>query len=190
MLPEIIVCPACHGENPPDAVFCGDPQCGKALGEFAYVSEEFNKDSTIVEKIADRVTQFTGKPAFVFIHVFWFMLWFLINSGLITASLIFDSYPFEVLTLLLSIEAVLITAFLLISAARRKAHEDHHVKLEYEYNIRTYRILMRVEENLKTLEKNQQQLTAETARQQQLLVHLYKKLQNLEKSIEMASKKT
>jgi hypothetical protein len=32
-----IVCPACGGENPHDAVFCGNEVCKKALGEFRYV---------------------------------------------------------------------------------------------------------------------------------------------------------
>jgi hypothetical protein len=39
---SIIFCPACGGENPADAVFCGNHSCHKALGEFKYVLEELN----------------------------------------------------------------------------------------------------------------------------------------------------
>jgi hypothetical protein len=39
---EVVICPACGGGNPHDAVFCGNHECHKALGEFRYVLEELD----------------------------------------------------------------------------------------------------------------------------------------------------
>jgi hypothetical protein len=82
---KAIVCPVCKGENPPDAVFCGNPHCRKALGEFKYVIEEVAAKSSRIERLADTVTSFTGRPHFVTAHLVWFAAWVLLNSGLIVA---------------------------------------------------------------------------------------------------------
>ena len=56
-----IVCPACGGENPHDAVFCGNPACRKALGEFRDVREELGAVTRWYERLADRLAAFIGK---------------------------------------------------------------------------------------------------------------------------------
>jgi len=66
---ETIECPVCKGENPPDAVFCGNPECRKALGEFKYVIEEVAANTSRIERLADTVTSFTGQPHFVTAHL-------------------------------------------------------------------------------------------------------------------------
>ena len=71
--PAPIICPVCKGENPADAVFCGNAECHKALGEFRYVIEELAAQSTSLERLADKVTAFTGRPHFVTVHVLWFL---------------------------------------------------------------------------------------------------------------------
>ncbi|MBA2590983.1 MAG: hypothetical protein M3495_19920 [Pseudomonadota bacterium] len=43
--PTPIICPCCQCENPHDAVFCGNAECHKALGEFRYVTEELMETS-------------------------------------------------------------------------------------------------------------------------------------------------
>lgn len=79
-----IVCPACRGENPPDAVFCQNPVCRKALGEFRYVWEELLAAARWYEKVADRVTGFVGKPQFVVVRVLWFAAWIALNTGILS----------------------------------------------------------------------------------------------------------
>ena len=51
----------------------------------------------------------------------------------------FDVYPFGPLGIILSIEAIFITGFLLISQNRQSAHADKRSELDYEVNVRTFR---------------------------------------------------
>jgi uncharacterized membrane protein len=146
-----LVCPACQGVNPPDAVFCGNAHCRKALGNFKYAPEEIAATTTALERLADWVTRFTGRPHFVTVHVLWFALWIVLNSGLIMAASVFDAYPYSLLGIILSIEAILITSFLLISQNRQNVHADKRAELEYEVNVRSYRKLLELHVRLEQL---------------------------------------
>ena len=150
-----ILCPACGGENPADAVFCGNHDCHKALGEFRYVLEELDAARGWVEHVADRVTEFTGRPHFVTVHVAWFAVWMAVNSGMIAMVGFFDAYPFGLLGLILAIEAILVTGFLLISQNRQQAYADKRAELDYELNIRSYRKLQELERRLDALIQTQ-----------------------------------
>ena len=144
----IIICPACGGENPEDAVFCGNHQCHKALGEFKYVLEEIQAAKNWVEHLADKVTDFIAKPQFVIIHILWFAVWILANEGFLGSAQNFDEYPYSLLGIILAIEAVLITGFLLISQSHQSAHSEKRAELDYEINIRSYRKLVELEKRL------------------------------------------
>lgn len=147
-----IKCPRCGGANPADAVFCGNPDCGKALGDFRYAAEEIEKQSKVHEKVADRVAAFIGNPYFIVIHAVWFLLWVAINTGLITMSARFDDYPFGLLGIILSIEAIFITGFLLISQNRQSALADKRSELDYEVNVRTFREIQNVKQLLASMQ--------------------------------------
>jgi uncharacterized membrane protein len=90
--PDLITCPACGGENPADAIFCGNHECHKALGEFKYVLEELPKKNRI-EKLADKVTDFIANPRFIILHIVWFSVWILANQGAFGTLANFDEYP-------------------------------------------------------------------------------------------------
>ena len=150
-LSQSIICPACHGVNPPDAVFCGNPGCGKALGEFDYVLEEVGACSSTIERLADKVNRFTGHPHFVTVHVAWFGAWVLLNSGVITFLGVFDAYPYSLLGIVLGVEAILITGFLLISQNRQNLHAEKRAELDYEVSVRSYRKLNELQTALDAL---------------------------------------
>jgi uncharacterized membrane protein len=150
-----ILCPACGGGNPKDAVFCGNPACHKALGEFRYVLEELNAAKSWLEYLADRVTAFAARPHFVTLHLVWFAAWIAINSGMIAVLQVFDAYPYGLLGIILAIEAILVTGFLLISQSRQQAYSDKRAELDYELNIRSYRKLVELERRLDALLEGQ-----------------------------------
>ena len=134
-----IICPGCGGVNAPDSVFCGNPHCHKALGEFKYVLEELRAEAQWHEIVADRVSTFIGKPHFLLVHLLWFALWIAINTGLVVFITRFDEYPFGLLGIILAAEAIIITGVILISNNRQSAHADKRAELDYEVNVRTYR---------------------------------------------------
>ena len=137
--PHLVVCPQCGGQNTADAVFCANPACHKALGEFRYAEEEIAREARAHERVADRVAAFIANPYFIVLHAFWFLLWIAVNTGLVTFSPMFDAYPFGLLGIILSIEAIFITGFVLISQNRQSAHAEKRSELDYEVNVRTFR---------------------------------------------------
>ena len=152
-LAGVIVCPACGGENPADAVFCGNHLCHKALGEFKYVLEELRATKNWLERLADRVALFVSRPQFIIVHLAWFAVWILANEGYLGAIKHFDDFPYGLLGIILAIEAVLITGFLLISQNHQQNYSEKRAELDYEINIRSYRKLIELEKRLETLTK-------------------------------------
>jgi uncharacterized membrane protein len=138
--------------NSADAVFCANPECHKALGEFRFAEEELAREARAHEKVADRVAAFIGNPYFIVLHAIWFVLWIALNTGVITLSPMFDAYPFGLLGIILSIEAIFITGFLLISQNRQGSRADKRSELDYEVNVRTFRELQKMKEVLSDIQ--------------------------------------
>jgi uncharacterized membrane protein len=63
-------------------------------------------------KIADAITRFSGSMAFVYIHIIWFASW--IAFGV-------EKYPFGLLTMIVSLEAIFLSTFVMISQNRADA---------------------------------------------------------------------
>lgn len=146
-----IHCPVCGGHNDTDAVFCANPACGKALGEFRYIAEEMRAAGGFVQRLADTTNRIAGWPHFFTLHVVWFIAWFVINTGLVTAFVSFDAYPFDLLGLILGVEAALLASLLLISNNRQNEHTNKRAELEYEVNVRTWRKVEQLEHRLQEL---------------------------------------
>lgn len=89
------------------------------------------------DSIADKITAFAGSMRFVYIHSFWFAVWILINAGILGAALKFDGYPFGLLTLIVSLEAIFLSTFVMLSQNRQGARADIRAELDYETNIRS-----------------------------------------------------
>ena len=157
---ETITCPACGGVNPGDAVFCAGPACRKALGGFRFVREELAAVSRWHERTADRVATFVGTPHFLAVHAVWFVIWVAINTGIVAVMARFDEYPFGLLGIILAIEAIFITGFLLISNNRQSAHADLRGELDYEVNVRTYREIHEIDAMLRTVVDRLEKLEA------------------------------
>lgn len=148
---SVLICPGCGTANPADAVFCINQVCHKALGEFRYVLEELKAHRSRFEKLADRVSRFTGHPHFLTIHLLWFAVWILANSGMLAFFHTFDEYPYGLLGIILAIEAILIGSFVLISQNRQNAYADMRAELDYEVTIQTYRRIEAMEKRLDAL---------------------------------------
>jgi len=74
------------------------------------------------EHAADAITRFSGSMTFVYIHAAWFTLWVLINLGLVGLPP-FDPYPFGLLTLIVSLEAIFLSTFVMIGQNRQTAFQ-------------------------------------------------------------------
>ena len=71
------------------------------------------------DRAADRVTNFAGSLRFVYIHSVWFGIWILVNIGMLGASMKFDPFPFGLLTMIVSLEAIFLATFVMVSQNRQ-----------------------------------------------------------------------
>ncbi len=112
---------------------------------------------TAQEKIADTITRFTGRMKFVYFHAVWFGAWMLLNTGLFGIEP-FDPFPFGLLTMIVSLEAIFITAFVLISQERFSAEAESRADLHLHIGLLTEHELTRA---LKMLDAMQNKLGIE-----------------------------
>lgn len=91
---------------------------------------------TAQDLAADGITRFAGSMSFVYLHVAWFSLWILANSGLVPGLGAFDEFPFGLLTLVVSLEAIFLSTFVMISQNRESARADVRAELDFETNLR------------------------------------------------------
>ena len=89
------------------------------------------------DRAADKVTKFAGSLNFVYIHSIWFGIWILINVGILGASLKFDKFPFGLLTMIVSLEAIFLSTFVMVSQNRQAGRADIRSELDFETNLRS-----------------------------------------------------
>ena len=109
-------------------------------------NEEIERIRKAENRVSDRITAFAGTMRFVYIHSVWFGLWIAINLGLLGAALVFDEYPFGLLTLIVSLEAIFLSTFVMISQNRQARSAEIRSDLDYKTNVMAEReidIIMR-----------------------------------------------
>jgi uncharacterized membrane protein len=90
----------------------------------------------VQDHTADGITAFAGSMRFVYIHLIWFGFWIALNIGLAGVNREFDKYPFGLLTMIVSLEAIFLATFVMISQNRQAARSDIRSQLDFENNIR------------------------------------------------------
>ena len=88
------------------------------------------------DRAADKVTDFAGSLRFVYLHSVWFGIWVLINIGILGASLKFDPFPFGLLTMIVSLEAIFLSTFVMVSQNRQAKRSDIRAQMDFETNLR------------------------------------------------------
>ena len=84
------------------------------------------------DRLADAITRFAGSMRFVYLHVAWFVLWIIYN---VAAPSRFDRFPFGLLTLIVSLEAIFLSTFVMISQNREAQRSDIRAQLDFETNV-------------------------------------------------------
>jgi uncharacterized membrane protein len=98
-------------------------------------NEEMEENQTSLQKIADWIAWFSGSMPFLLLNTLWFTVWISINT-LPLGIEAFDPFPFGLLTMIVSLEAIFLSCFVLISQ-NRQAEKDHvRSDIEYEVNIK------------------------------------------------------
>jgi uncharacterized membrane protein len=84
------------------------------------------------DRAADAITRFAGSMLFVYLHVGWFALWVLYNAE---APRAFDRFPFGLLTLIVSLEAIFLSTFVMVSQNREAQRSEIRAQLDFETNV-------------------------------------------------------
>src|SRR3989440_6269744 len=89
------------------------------------------------DRAADAVTSFAGSLNFVYLHSVWFGIWIVLNIGLVGAAVEFDRYPFGLLTMIVSLEAIFLSTFVMVSQNRQAMRTEVRSQLDFEANLRS-----------------------------------------------------
>lgn len=93
---------------------------------------------TAVMRAADWISEFSGSLPFLFIHVVIFAVWIGVNVGPLAKTSVggWDEYPFGLLTMSVSLEAIILSVFVLLSQSRQVARDRVRNDIEYEVNVK------------------------------------------------------
>lgn len=97
---------------------------------------------TTEERLADVITEFSGRMSFVYFHIVWFGAWIVVNQ--ILGANAFDPFPFSFLTLVVSLEAIFLATFVLISQNRMATGADRRADLDLQIGLLTEHEVTRV----------------------------------------------
>ena len=102
------------------------------------VNEETQDNRSTVMKVADWISEFSGSLPFLFIHLGLFFIWIVLNSGPLSRLPFgsFDPFPYGLLTMVVSLEAIILSVFVLLSQNRQVARERVRNDIEYDINLK------------------------------------------------------
>lgn len=95
------------------------------------------------DRIADMITSFSGHIVFVYVHIVWFGAWIVLNTGRIGVHP-FDPFPYGLLTMVVSLEAIFLSTFVLISQNRLSEESEYRTNLNLQIALLTEHEVTRV----------------------------------------------
>lgn len=126
----------------------------KNIRTIIYLRQKAARERSLQDRIADIFTSFSGRMIFVYVHVVWFSAWIILNTGRLGVRP-FDPFPYGLLTMIVSLEAIFLSTFVLISQNRlseeteRRADLDLHIGLLTEHELtRVLQMLDAIQEKL------------------------------------------
>jgi uncharacterized membrane protein len=90
---------------------------------------------SFTDKIADEITAISGSVPFLIAHIYWFIVWILINTNAIPGFVAFDPFPFGLLTMIVSLEAIVLSVFVLLSQNRGAKIDSLREELDLQINL-------------------------------------------------------
>jgi uncharacterized membrane protein len=99
------------------------------------VNDQVELKSNVIIRIADWVANFSGSITFLILHVIIFSIWIALNVGVLEFG-DFDPFPFGLLTMAVSLEAIILSTLLLFSSNRQVARDKIRNDTEYEINLK------------------------------------------------------
>ncbi|MEI1375571.1 DUF1003 domain-containing protein [Nostoc sp. UHCC 0926] len=101
------------------------------------------KKRNLQDRIADAITSFSGHIVFVYVHLVWFGAWIILNTGKLGVHP-FDPFPYGLLTMVVSLEAIFLSTFVLISQNQLSQESEYRANLNLQIALLTEHEVTRV----------------------------------------------
>lgn len=88
-----------------------------------------------IERLSDAITGVAASAPSVLVHAAWFALWIIVNVGWIPGVDPFDPFPFQLLTMIVSLEAIFLALFVLASQNRLGKQSDLRANLDLQIDL-------------------------------------------------------
>jgi uncharacterized membrane protein len=115
-----------------------NPHLGSAternIQTVANLERRFRDERTWLDRVSDAIGGFSGSIYFVLLHVIGISIWLLINAGHFFGVKKFDPFPFILLSMVVSVEAVLLSTFVLMKQNRmsERVEQRDHLNLQID----------------------------------------------------------
>lgn len=144
------------GDLTPGSVVTATEVVDRNVHALAQIRERHFEKRDLSGRVADRITSFAGSMGCVYFHLLLFGSWLLVNSGAVPLFAPFDPYPFVMLAMFASVEAIFLSTFVLISQNRQAVLAEKRNDLDLQINLlaehEITRILKIVDEIAKRLD--------------------------------------
>jgi CRP-like cAMP-binding protein len=117
-----------------------------------------DEQMTILTRLADAVPSFTGSVLSLALHTLFFGAWIAINLSLIRSLAAFDPFPFQFLSIIISLEAIFLTLFVLTSQNRQRTRDRIRSDIEFESSMNTEMKIAYLHEKIDKLAEGHYQL--------------------------------
>jgi len=107
----------------------------KNIDAVVRLEESFDEHRSAPQRIADTIGRFAGSVPFVLLHILVYGGWIFLNLGLIPGIRRFDPYPFLLLSVVVSLEAIFLSTFVLMMQNRMSQRADQRAHLDLQINL-------------------------------------------------------
>jgi uncharacterized membrane protein len=109
-------------------------------------NEEIEEKLSPLQRIADWIAWFSGSMYFLLLNLVWFVVWVIINTVPLPGVEQFDPFPFGLLTMIVSLESIFLSCFVLISQNRQVEKDRVRSDIEYDVNVKAELEVMHLHE--------------------------------------------
>ena len=109
----------------------------KNIETIAEVEQHLLRQRSWMERAGAAISRFFGSPHFIFAHIIFIAVWILWNAEVIAGFQPFDPYPFGLLALLVGIEFIFLTTFVLMNQQYQISHAEQWAHLDLQLTMLT-----------------------------------------------------
>ncbi|MBL8746040.1 MAG: DUF1003 domain-containing protein [Phycisphaerae bacterium] len=128
----------------------------EALRHIKNPNVEIQHALTPWQRASDTIATVAAGQWFTLFHITWFGIWIGLNlasqAGLLPEPLAFDPYPFGLLTMVVSLEAIFLSIFVMVSQNRQAERDRVRADLDYQVNVKAHTEILAIAQRLDRLE--------------------------------------